>query len=171
MIEFFHAGPDATPTPVGGILQMPQWTGTSGDDTLTDPNRAGSELIAGVGDDVIFAGAGADEAHGGAGDDLLYGGSEDDVLVPGFGFDFVYGEGGDDTILISGTCELESGEVVDGGPGYDVLYSPISSNALAQAGVSVISIEEIILTHPQSEAYTCTPPLESPGLPQNFGSQ
>lgn len=83
--------------------------GTPGDDTLRGTpgpdvivGFAGNDVLAGLGgDDLICGGPGADELSGGAGDDALYGGRDEHV------------QRGRRTII--------TGDVVDGGPGDDVL--------------------------------------------------
>lgn len=125
---------------------------------------AGNDLIfAGPGADKVFGGAGNDEArgeagadtlageggadrlYGGPGDDKLSGGPGPDILYPGMGRDESDGGEGDDILRIVHPCELESGEVLDGGTGDDTLYSHLSRADLARRGVVVRNIENVVL--------------------------
>ncbi len=137
------------------LPDLPLYAGTRGDDTITSSARVASEVFVGVGNDAVFAGAGADEVHGGSGNDLLFGGPGKDVFIPGRGKDYVEGGGGDDLILLRGLCDLENGETLDGGAGYDTVYSPVGAAALAQLGVSLISIEEVKIDHSDAHHFTC----------------
>ncbi|PCC73001.1 Trypsin [Nannocystis exedens] len=116
------------------------------------------EIFMGAGDDNLGdAGAGDDEVHGGSGDDRIRGGDDDDVLYAGRGTDAVYGDGGDDVVVILGRCELELGEVYDGGAGSDTLITPFTPAQLATLGVTVSNFETILTTHPDAETPVCSP--------------
>jgi hypothetical protein len=138
-----------------GEQKLPQWDGTGGNDSLVWSGNEATEVFGGRGHDSLFVGVGADELHGGVGDDLLYGGSENDVIVPGRGLDYVQGDGGSDRIIIRGTCEVVAGEVIDGGAGADTLYSPVNAAGLAARGVTLISVESVVVNHPALETGTC----------------
>ncbi len=86
--------------------------GTSGDDLLTG-TLIGDTINGGAGNDTIYGGAGNDVIHPGSGNNVVYGGEGDDL----FAFthsdfanhtgsdtlaDFVYGQGGNDTVDLSG---------------------------------------------------------------------
>lgn len=83
--------------------------GTDADDAL-----AGTD-----GDDLIHALGGNDSVDGLDGNDAIYGGGGDDVLLGGLGyaFDDLYGEDGNDTLVLQG----EFGGNAYGGAGDDVL--------------------------------------------------
>lgn len=152
----FAANGDVSPTSwMFGKNKLAQWTGTIAADSLTSTTRDANEVFGGRGNDALFVGSGADEVHGGVGNDLIYGGAEPDVIVPGRGLDLVYGEGGNDKIIIAGACELVSGEVINGGNGTDTLYSPLTSAGLASLGVTVTSIESIVINHAALEQEAC----------------
>ncbi|MDB9862585.1 clostripain-related cysteine peptidase [Litorivicinus sp.] len=92
------------------------WRGTSSDERYV-AGSADDVLDGDAGDDEILAGAGADTIEGGAGNDLLYGGAGDDVitdddLTTTHG-QYIYGEGGNDTITGGGR--------IDGGDGDDTI--------------------------------------------------
>ncbi|NJK30950.1 MAG: hypothetical protein HC927_00300 [Deltaproteobacteria bacterium] len=78
------------------------------------------------GDDMLVAEPMGDvnELHGGAGIDLLFGGEGSDILIPGAEPDLVVAGGGDDFVIIRNSCELQPGESLSGGEGYDVLVLP-----------------------------------------------
>jgi Ca2+-binding RTX toxin-like protein len=148
-------GPTAIPpdTWFFGTPRLPEVLGTGGNDNLTTSQA--SEIVGGRGNDSIFAGASGDELHGGVGNDLLVGGGGTDVLVPGRGTDQVQGQGGNDVILITGTCELAAGEILNGGPGFDVVRAPVNGAGLSSLGVSLVGIEQVIVNHPDIEAARC----------------
>ena len=75
------------------------------------------------------------------GDDQLVGGDGDDHLLPGPGADAVFGEAGNDTIEIRGTCEYGWGKYIDGGAGNDTLRLPGSKAQAQAAGLSWTNIE------------------------------
>jgi len=138
----------------------------SGDDTIRggrghDHVRGGpggDRLDGGDGNDEMFGAAGADRLDGGSGDDRLEGGSGDDELrggsgsdrlEPGPGRDAVEGDDGDDVIVLVDPCELARGESIDGGPGHDILLSPLSQAELADEGIDMRDVEEVKLVSPQ----------------------
>jgi hypothetical protein len=84
-------------------------------------------ILGSVGNDALFGGAGADELDGAIGADLLIGGA------------------GNDEFKIDRDCEVDPDDVVDGGPGTDVVYSHMTSTELATAGVMLVSIESYVL--------------------------
>jgi hypothetical protein len=116
------------------------------DDDYLDGGAGHDVLFGGGGNDVLAGGEGDDYLHGGGGNDTLRGGPGNDRLVGGPGVDLIYGEDGDDTIVIQHACELESGDLIDGGPGHDVLISPLSEPELRALGVRLVSIEEVRIT-------------------------
>lgn len=97
--------------------------GGLGNDTLY-ANSSGTELYGNNGNDNLFGGAGADVLDGQSGDDYIVGGAGADSIYGGYGDDIVSVEWG----------HIESGEILDGGVGTDLL---IASDAnLSDATVS-----------------------------------
>lgn len=101
----------------------------NGNDTLTGAG-GGDRLLGGGGHDSLDGGGGHDRLEGGTGNDTLsggagrdqlLGGSGDDVLRPGFGRDVVRAGAGDDILRIEEDEEVEYGEILDGGSGFDTL--------------------------------------------------
>lgn len=81
------------------------YSGTSGDDVMTDPETGGfknNEFVASGGNDTIYGEDGHDKLRGGAGNDILEGGTGDDYLLGGDGDDTYNYESGNDTISESG---------------------------------------------------------------------
>lgn len=115
--------------------------GGAGDDHLDA--GAGNDLVSGffgddelfghAGDDVLVGGLGADSIEGGLGDDIIHGDKTfgffggNDSIYPGPGMDEVYAGPGNDRVLIYAPCELEPGEVLVGGSGYDTLVKTATS--------------------------------------------
>ncbi len=95
-------------------------------------------------------------------DDSLLGGAGDDLLVGGGGADRVFGGAGDDVLLIRGACEVARGDVLDGGPGFDVVESPLSQAALIEHGVELRDIEYVHVIEPRGGA--CGRPSPHAGL-------
>ncbi len=139
-----------------GADKLPRWTGTVANDSFTSSTFESNETFGGRGNDTLFVGLGEDENHGGSGNDLLVGGLGNDVLVPGRGLDVVQGDLGNDKIIIQGRCEIVAGESINGGPGIDVLYSPVDLPALNALGVTVTSIESVVINHADLDVLSCS---------------
>ncbi len=101
----------------------------------------GSTVYGGGGDDFIET-LGNSVAFGNAGDDTIVIPSGDNVVVGGPGRDAIHLGPGNDTIIIRDPCELEAGEFIDGGEGFDVLVSAVDEQVLAELA-TLEGIEEI----------------------------
>lgn len=79
------------------------------------------------------------------GNDACYGDAGSDVLVPGSGTDSAHGGSGNDELVVLHICELEAGDVLDGGEGSDVLWLPegLELAGLDDLGVTVANVESI----------------------------
>lgn len=157
ILEFLVNGDGEVSGELLGQLKLRQWIGTVQDDLANISGRVPFEVYVGRGNDVVYGSSRDDEIHGGVGDDLLMAGDGNDIVYPGRGMDYVDGGPGDDKIVIFGTCEIVDGEVIDGGGGYDVLYSPVSVEELLALGVTIRSIEEIVINHPDAQRSACDP--------------
>jgi len=77
-----------------------------------------------VGDDMVYAGEGADAVYTLAGNDTVYAGNGDDVVDTSIGDDTVFGEAGDDVLLL-GVVTLTAGQsdkdLAYGGSGKDTI--------------------------------------------------
>ncbi len=136
--DTIHGGPGRDT--IDGGAGKDEIFGGVGGDTL----RGGDDddtLIGNQGDDQIEGGEGQDWLSGGAGNDTLRGGPSGDFLHAGIGRDAAYGGDGDDTFVINSECEIEAGEVIDGGPGADRVMSPLTEQELVERGVKLVSIE------------------------------
>ena len=95
---------DPSTAPTATVVDIPDPTGTPGDDVLNGDN--GANLLDGLaGNDQINGNGGADTLIGGTGDDTLDGGNGSDTLRPGsndFGDDLVLGSAGNDVIDFTG---------------------------------------------------------------------
>ncbi|UUR08106.1 beta strand repeat-containing protein [Sphingomonas glaciei] len=121
--------------PAGAAVSGEAFVGTGGNDTLTGlsgndvlDGGAGDDVVnGGAGNDILRGGDGADRLDGDFGDDQLYGGSGGDVLIDRLGgSDSLYGEEGDDRLLVVDVTEYELDAsprtlVLDGGAGNDSL--------------------------------------------------
>jgi Ca2+-binding RTX toxin-like protein len=104
---------DTPVTPPSGT----NFVGTSANNTWT--GTAGTDYAEGLGgNDSLYGGAAADGIYGGDGNDLIRGGSGSDYLDAGVGLDRVYGDDGDDTVVV-GPGGRDS---LYGGLGFDTLY-------------------------------------------------
>lgn len=147
-------------------------TGNEGDDSI-ETMGANDEIYGGDGRDVVHAGGGNDYVEGNEGGDVLYGedgrdrllgndgndelygGAGDDALLGGAGSDIVKGGDGDDFAAVLHTCQLGAGEVLDGGPGVDVLLSPLNEHELQLMGVTVVGFETVVKL--PADAFGCDP--------------
>lgn len=127
--------------------------GSSGNDQLHGGDGADT-INAGSHNDVVFGGAGNDwiqtlsgndRVIGGFGSDWIDGQAHADVIVPGPGPDEVHAGSGDDFVVIFDLCEVEPGEVLDGGPGHDTLVLPVELDQIMAAGATVVGFEEIAI--------------------------
>ena len=122
--------------------------GGPGPDVL-EGGAGDDRLLGGAGLDGLLGGGGDDALDGGLGPDILKGGAGDDVLWPGPGRDLVWAGAGDDRVEVFASCELAWGEVLAGGPGYDVLVLPVPLAQAQAQGVQVWGFEEVLVEpHP-----------------------
>lgn len=115
--NWLHAGLRDDEGIVDGILTLT----VDRDDGLGD---AGNVVLAGNGEDAVFAGQGADVVDGGNDADEIYGMAGSDVLSGGDGADRISGDGpiGPDEPLVIDTPGLVHGDdVLSGGDGADIL--------------------------------------------------
>lgn len=98
-------------------------------------------VLAGAGNDTVYAFEGIDRVRGGTGDDLLFGGNDGDALFGEEGYDELHGDAGNDTLYggseddtlygHDGVDRLYGGDGNDtlfGGDGDDVLYGDEANN-------------------------------------------
>ena len=97
-----------------------------------------------VGTDVVWGFDGNDVITGDRGDDILFGGDGDDTLDGGAGRDAQIGGNGDDTFIVDADCEVQAGEIIDGGPGTDVVKSHKTQSQLVALGLTFASIESFV---------------------------
>lgn len=116
------------------------WNGSTyyGDDANNIVTAFGGNeaMYGGEGDDQLFGGLGDDFIEGGVGSDRIDGGSGDDWLEdvgdipPGFvgaiGKDGLYGGAGNDELRF---YSVDTGDVANGGSGFDLMYIDMSSFA------------------------------------------
>jgi len=133
---------------VGDILH-----GGSGDDDLTLPFGSGA-LYGGPGDDYLEA-TGTADIYGNDGDDTIVGIAGELHIYPGPGRDAVWGGANNDTIYIYDECEVEPFEVISGGLGYDTLVTPLTPLQLALRGVSVVGINNWVVTDANRHLSEC----------------
>ena len=117
----------------------------------------------GVGNDTLTALFGPATLVGGAGNDTLLGSPFNDDITPGSGTDTVLAGMGNDTVRINAPCEAELFEVLDGGLGFDVLYTPVPLSTLELYGIIAVGFESIVVTGTADQyksacgITTCTP--------------
>jgi len=120
--------------------------------------RHTSFLLGDAGDWLVATGTSTDqevEVLAGAGDDMIDLTASTDMVFPGPGLDDVSTGDGDDTVVILGACELEVGEVLDGGKGEDLLIAPTDACDLATRGVYALNFEKVEITSPRAEEQIC----------------
>lgn len=116
----------------------------AGDDTAFD--GPGNDFIwGGLGNDTIMGYGGTNLFFGGYGDDTIKAANGDNTVVPGPGRDTVALGTGNDTVHIFDLCEVAGGETLDGGSGFDTLYTPVPLAQLQALGVTVANFERIIV--------------------------
>lgn len=159
IVDFVLLGPSSLPLEpgFGGVPSVAQVFGSGDSDDLTASSKGNEEIFGGRGDDDLRGSRFVDFLHGGSGNDRLFGDEGGDYLIPGPGRDWTVGGPGNDVIVVQGSCELERGEIIDGGPGQDKLLSPLPLEKLAALGVTVRGIEHVVINHPEAERATCQP--------------
>ena len=145
--------------------------GGAGIDTLS-AGFAGDVCLGGASSDIInlfvsgttaYGEAGADAiniygdgvAYGNAGDDTIVGILGAQEIHPGPGRDTVQAGSGDDTVYIDDVCEVSALELLDGGLGYDTLYTPVPLSELAARGAIVVGFENVVVTTARSYLSEC----------------
>ncbi|WP_391482031.1 Hint domain-containing protein [Nereida sp. NH-UV-3] len=92
-------------------------------------------VLAGVGNDTVYAADGYDDVFGGEGNDLLRGGAGKDYVSGGAGDDALYGDDGADS-LVGGVGD----DTLDGGLGRDVLSGGIGiDNLIGDGGFDILT--------------------------------
>jgi hypothetical protein len=146
-VLFGHAGVEETL----GTRESDDLPGTPHDDLIR----------AAAGNDEIHGAAGADVIVAGPGDDQVFGGEGNDRIHPGAGEDFVDAGAGDDHVVVYDPCELAAGEALVGGPGNDMLITPLTSEKLATLGVHVDEFESIVVTPSLGRGASCSNPRDA----------
>ncbi|MGP1354538.1 MAG: hypothetical protein ACTS1Z_14575 [Parasphingopyxis sp.] len=116
---------------------------SGGPDSIDGGNLTGDFLNGGNGNDTIYAYGYNDVLIGGAGSDILYGGSGSDQYVFGLGSyrDYIFEEGGTDTLVIGG--DISADELLFeyvGDDLYVALYDPNNPNAVATTAQDRVKI-------------------------------
>ena len=100
--------------------------GDDGDDAMVGSLTSNNSIYGGAGNDAMIGGNLTDWFYGAEGDDVVHGGDGDDFISDWYGFNRMYGEGGND-MLSSGSRE---GSLLDGGEGDDWIFSSLGGNTL-----------------------------------------
>ncbi|MAQ36703.1 MAG: hypothetical protein CMO21_05670 [Thioclava sp.] len=138
----------------GSDSAMPDGLVLVGDDT--------AETFIGMeGNDVIFAGGGADNALGNEGDDMifgdggadrLFGGEGDDVIEAGKGRDMVFADDGDDTVIAT---EDDGADSYWGGEGSDTLdYAAIQASVEVDLGHGTNGHGQVMIGETADQIYS-----------------
>jgi Ca2+-binding RTX toxin-like protein len=118
--------------PAGNTLDM------RGFATLGSPTVAGD-----AGNDTVYGSTRGDYLYGGGGNDLLFGNDGDDILQGSAGIDEMHGGIGDDLLRLSVPGELEAGDILDGGAGFDRIGIDGPGGTFDLTGFDLGSIEGI----------------------------
>lgn len=104
-----------------------------------------TELLAqlGGGDDTVIGGTAPLFVDAGPGNDFVQGSSANDEIYPGPGINTVLAGAGNDAIVVTSACDVDPGSILDGGAGYDVLYSSIGIEHLRALGAVIRNIESV----------------------------
>jgi Ca2+-binding RTX toxin-like protein len=127
--------------------------GGPGNDTI-ELAVSGATGYGGSGDDYIEI-TGDGKAYGNAGDDTIFTLFGDHDIYPGPGRDDVEAGSGTDRVYILDECEVEAFEALDGGLGYDILYTSLTLSELYARGVLVFGFEEIVVTNENAHLSEC----------------
>lgn len=132
--------------------------GGEGNDQLfaSTGDGAAVTLAGGLGNDVLFqTGQGPAALIGGDGDDWIAGGAGADLILPGSGADRVLAGPGDDRVVVYDACELQPGEILDGGAGEDTLVIPVPLEALRARGLLIFGFEKVVVDSSKSYLSEC----------------
>jgi len=119
--------------------------------------HCGSDAYGGGGGDHMSCyGRGNAIVYGGYGEDHIVTLDGNDIINAGPGMDDVNAGGGNDEVYIYNECELEPGEQMAGGAGYDVLFVPfgMTVNDLDVMGIVYTGFEEIIALEDDERGYS-----------------
>ncbi|OWY06651.1 peroxidase family protein [Thioclava sp. IC9] len=138
----------------------------SSDDAMSDGvvlvgDDTAETFIGMEGNDVIFAGGGADNALGNGGDDMifgdggadrLFGGDGDDVIEAGKGHDMVFADDGDDTVIAT---EDDGADSYWGGEGSDTLdYAAIQASVEVDLGHGTNGHGQVMIGETADQIYS-----------------
>jgi Ca2+-binding RTX toxin-like protein len=114
--------------------------GSANDNFFSIENVYGTQFS-----DSITGDGGLNELNGYLGNDTLYGNGGADILEGGAGLDHVYGGDGDDRLFITRAEDIQAGETLDGGAGFDTLWFSESQayGPVDISGVNLASVEAI----------------------------
>lgn len=116
---------------------MAKYTGTNGNDLLTDTKFQSDLMFGLLGDDTLDGVAGADTLDGGGGNDSLLGGGSNDSLIGGDGADTLDGGISQDTLLGG-----KGNDSLLGGTGFDSLDGGLGNDTMnGGAGVDFYVID------------------------------
>ncbi|WP_448660351.1 beta strand repeat-containing protein [Sphingomonas sp. CJ99] len=99
----------------------------------------GVSVYAQGGNDTVIGSTGADTIEGREGDDVIEGREGNDYLVGGTGVDRIDGGAGDDTIYFGSPIEVNAGDRVTGGAGYDRVV--IRNDNFAEIDLTALTID------------------------------
>ncbi len=135
-----------------GILDTFRYA-TPGNDTING-NTGNDTIFLLAGNDIFYGASGDDYICGGLGNDILFGGGGNDAVTDGLGRDEVHGGAGDDKLtnyifednFSYSSCNIEDGEIFDGGDGVDTIVFEDHTGFTAAFGhVTLNSIEAIYI--------------------------
>ena len=151
--------------------------GGGGNDTMY--GGSGRDImLGGAGDDNLFGRNGNDYLDGGGGNDNLNGGNQDDVLLGnvgddqlngGLGNDSLFGDDGNDVLV---SIDGSTGDSVDGGGGFDVIW--VDQNGATtdlQTGIDAIDVVNAVtgFSNPGADRTLNGDRISDPALlPQTF---
>ena len=127
-----------------GSAYVNYFRGGTGNDVFIGGNSY-NNLNGGSGNDYLVGGANADKLEGWLGSDTLFGGGGNDSLYLGgfssYGslaaayYNVAYGGEGNDSVTVTSDSNIYQGGIVDGGAGYDTLYTDADLNAYSISSV------------------------------------
>ena len=139
--------------------------------TLTLPNGHDNALVGGVLAETINGGDKLDLISGGGGDDTIRGNAGNDTIGGGAGIDKLYGGDGNDTLVLA---EDVTGELFDGGAGFDTLHVQTGYVNLSRQSLSSIEqmrfsaaageYQQMVVAYGQIAGANITHLLGSPGV-------
>jgi Ca2+-binding RTX toxin-like protein len=106
----------------------------------------------------IAAQGGSSIVIGGPQTDIIQAANGNNFVVPGAGVDVVSTGVGNDTVAIYDLCELQPGDTVDMGTGFNTLIAPLPLAQLKARGLNITNVSQVLVQQNSCKSACVTQP-------------